>query len=64
MPDVKHIEELISKHERLMNECRTKAFQARSQGSYDLATNKDLEADNHERMYNYYLGLLETFLVK
>lgn len=61
MSDTTKIEENIKKHEHLMNECRTKAQIARSQGSYDLAKNKDEEANNHENMMKYYEGLLETF---
>jgi phage shock protein A len=60
MADVDKLESLIKRHERLMNECLEKARQARSLGNYDLAVRRVTEADNHESMMNYYVGLLEV----
>ena len=60
MADSAKLEELINHHDRLMRECLERAYSARYYGNYDLASRKEEEAENHERMMRHYQSLLET----
>ena len=53
-------QQAYDEHERKYNECVSKAEEARSFGSYDLAGNKDKEAQNHLAMMQYYAKFLDN----
>lgn len=59
---VQKLEELIKKHERKMNELRTKAYMHREGGNFEASVKKETEANQNEDMMNYYKGLLETIV--